>query len=153
MIMRTEVRQEAEHQDRLSVADIPRICRKCITSARIADMDPAEITVITVTRGITGVRIATAVTREVTDVRIATAVTREVTGVRIATAVMREVTDVRTATAAMREVTDVRTVTAAMRGVTDVRIATAVMRMEIIRKTTVHMTGMRLMTIHSIPVM
>ena len=88
MIMRTEVRQEAEHQDRLSVADIPRICRKCIPSVRTADMDPAEITVITATR----------------------------------------------------EVTDVRT-------------ATAVMRMEIIRKTTVHMTGMRLMTIHSIPVM
>ena len=54
---------------------------------------------------------------------------------------------------ATREVTDVRTAIAVMRGITDVRTATAVMRMEIIRKTTVHMTGMRLMTIHSIPVM
>ena len=140
MIMRTEVRQEAEHQDRLSVADIPRICRKCIPSVRTADMDPAEITVITVTRGITDVRTATAATREVTDVRTAIAA-------------MRGITDVRTATAAMREVTDVKTATAVTREVTDVRIATAVMRMEIIRKTTVHMTGMRLMTIHSIPVM
>ena len=127
MIMRTEVRQEAEHQDRLSVADIPRICRKCITSARIADMDPAEITVITVTREVTDVRTAIAVMRGITDVRTVTAVTRGITDVRSATAVMREVTGVRT--------------------------ATAVMRMEIIRKTTVHMTGMRLMTIHSIPVM
>ena len=127
MIMRTEVRQEAEHQDRLSVADIPRICRKCITSARTADMDPAEITVITATREVTDVRTAITVTRGITDVRTAIAVTREVT--------------------------DVRTATAVMRGITDVRTATAVMRMEIIRKTTVHMTGMRLMTIHSIPVM
>ena len=140
MIMRTEVRQEAEHQDRLSVADIPRICRKCIPSVRTADMDPAEITVITATR-------------EATDVKTATAVTRGITDVRTATAVTREVTDVRIATAAMREVTDVRIAIAVMRGITDVRIATAVMRMEIIKKTTVHMTGMRLMTIHSIPVM
>ena len=140
MIMRTEVRQEAEHQDRLSVADIPRICRKCIPSVRTADMDPAEITVITATREVTDVRTATAVMRGITDVRTVTAVTRGITDVRNAIAVTREVTDVRTATAAMREVTDVRT-------------ATAVMRMEIIRKTTVHMTGMRLMMIHSIPVM